>query len=109
MRATVIVFVALCLACGGLGGPGGARPPRSRCPAPASPRPHVQSRDEFKKEFMGATLDEVRAKLGAPDLIESWRGQFSDGHWAYRGRTPAEDGMMVYLRHRDGRVVEITW
>ena len=66
----------------------------------------VYDREEFKREFLGAKLDDVRAKLGAPDevnIAEKW--------WAYKERTRnPKTGQLdtrVSVGHTDDRVDSI--
>lgn len=75
--------------------------------------PKVYTRDEFHKEFMGATLDHVRAKLGAPDQVID-----SESRWVYRARTRPNKPKLnrtgegtgdVSLQHRDGRVYFVSY
>lgn len=90
MRSALPILIVVLAGCSGI--------------SPAGQR--IYTREEFRKEFLGATLDEVRAKLGAPDetnVPESW--------WTYRKRTRnAKTGKVddeVTLEHVDGRVVSI--
>jgi predicted RNA-binding Zn-ribbon protein involved in translation (DUF1610 family) len=61
----------------------------------------VYTHAEFESQFRGATLDEVRSVLGAPDVIH-------DGAWQYNRRTKPKEGSepdaWVFLATLGGRV-----
>ncbi len=99
-RASAVCLLLLALVLAGCdrgkdaGNPGTNKPGGKR----------IYTRQEFQKEFLGATLDEVRAKLGPPDEVIA-----SEDRWEYRKRTrngrAGEVDDYVSISHKAGRVV----
>jgi hypothetical protein len=67
------------------------------------------TREEFRKEFLGKTLSEVRERLGAPDP-----GDYTSiNAWCFKSRVvdpkTGKATMHAILQHKDDRVFEIAF
>jgi hypothetical protein len=92
-RTAALLFVALALALAGCG--------RLQAPRPAGPIPQ----EEFRRQVLGARLDDVREQLGPPDYVFGNR-------WVYEKRTKGPDGrvdLSVTLDTRGDRVVDVAF
>jgi hypothetical protein len=72
----------------------------------------VYEREEFQKELLGTTLDEVRRKLGTPDHSNAFAPEmFNDGCWLSTERTKKRDANVpdpvVWILHKKDRVSEL--
>lgn len=89
MRIALPLFIVVLAGCSGL--------------APPSTTSKIYTRQEFRKEFLGANLDELRAKLGSPDETN-----IPESTWVYRKRTKnGKTGKVddrVSIVHVNGRV-----
>src|SRR5437879_1990522 len=93
MRTVLLIGIVLAASgCARTPNPPGS--PHKEAAEPAASRPvtskptELMSREDFKKAFLGLTLDEVRKKLGAPDDIERAGPEDPlEGYWRYQKKT----------------------
>lgn len=103
MAAAVVILVACCVVLAGCSREGKRDGVKQVAKKNADGK-QLYTREEFRQAFLGATLEEVRAKLGAPDKVD-----IAEDRWEYFGRTMHPDtgeiDRYVSISHKDGRVV----